>query len=140
VSEELAASNVNRAYSLAATCIAILTFTLLFLYPRFGSGQLDGLLFEATMTVLGLATFSFVFATLHYYGASRSGGDDEDARKRNAGRGDLLWMLGSILLYLAPGLVVLSVGLPLVGSVWLALWVAYTVFVVRRYPQLRTPS
>ena len=33
--DELATSNVNRSYSLAATSIAIFTFVLFFLYPRF---------------------------------------------------------------------------------------------------------
>jgi len=40
----LASSNVNRSYSLAATCIAIFTFTLIFLYPRFASGEVNGML------------------------------------------------------------------------------------------------
>jgi len=38
--DDLAGANVNRAYSLAATSIAIFTFVLLFLYPRFTSGQM----------------------------------------------------------------------------------------------------
>ncbi len=33
--EDLAAANVNRSYSLAATNIAIFTFMLIFLYPKF---------------------------------------------------------------------------------------------------------
>ena len=33
--DDLAAANVNRSYSLAATSIAIFTFMLIFLYPRF---------------------------------------------------------------------------------------------------------
>ena len=36
--DELATSNVNRSYSLGATSIAIFTFTLIFLYPKFASG------------------------------------------------------------------------------------------------------
>ena len=38
--DDLAASNVNRSYSLAATSIAIFTFLLFFLYPRFVSGEI----------------------------------------------------------------------------------------------------
>jgi hypothetical protein len=37
--DNLATANVNRSYSLAATSIAIFTFTLFFLYPRFVSGE-----------------------------------------------------------------------------------------------------
>ena len=44
--DELATSNVNRSYSLAGTSIAIFTFMLIFLYPRFASGEIDALLFQ----------------------------------------------------------------------------------------------
>ena len=44
--DDLAASNINRSYSLAATSIAIFTFMLTFLYPRFASGELNALLFK----------------------------------------------------------------------------------------------
>ena len=36
--DDLAAANVNRSYQLAASSIAIFTFLLFFLYPRFASG------------------------------------------------------------------------------------------------------
>ena len=68
--DELAASNVNRAYSLAGTSIAIFTFMLFFLYPRFENGAINALLFQATLVVMGVATFSFVLASLHYYRSS----------------------------------------------------------------------
>lgn len=64
---ELATHNVNRSYSLAATSIAIFTFMLFFLYPRFASGEINALLFQATLTVMGVATFSFVFSSFYYY-------------------------------------------------------------------------
>ena len=58
--DELATANVNRAYSLAATSIAIFTFMLIFLYPRFAGGEINGLLFQATLVVMGVATFSLL--------------------------------------------------------------------------------
>jgi len=39
MADELAAANVKRSYSLAATSIAIFAFVLFFLYPRFASGS-----------------------------------------------------------------------------------------------------
>src|SRR5215475_2554967 len=42
--EDLAAVNVTRTYTLAASNIAIFTFMLFFLYPRFESGSLISLL------------------------------------------------------------------------------------------------
>ena len=62
--EDLAATNVNRSYALAATNIAIFTFMLFFLYPRFENGRINPLLFQSTLVAMGVATFSLVFATL----------------------------------------------------------------------------
>jgi hypothetical protein len=103
--DDLAASNVNRAYSLAATSIAIFTFVLIFLYPRFASGEVNALLFQVTLAVMGAATFSFVFASFFYYGSSLGGRIDDAERGRYSRRGDRLWLLGSTLLFLDPSLI-----------------------------------
>jgi hypothetical protein len=135
--EDLAAANVNRSYTLAASCIAIFTFILIFLYPRYASGEIDALIFQATLVVLGLATFSFVFASLHYYGSSRGDPIDASERARYARRGDRFWLLGYTLLFLAPSLVLVSVGLLVVGAVWVALWLTYVLFVIRFFPRVQ---
>ena len=49
MADDLAAANVNRSYQLAASSIAIFTFLLFFLYPRFASGEVDALRFQATL-------------------------------------------------------------------------------------------
>ena len=63
---DLAAANVNRTYQLAASSIAIFTFLLFFLYPRFVSGDVDAVPFQVTLIVMGVATFSFAFASFYY--------------------------------------------------------------------------
>jgi len=137
--DDLAASNVNRSYSLAATSIAIFTFMLIFLYPRFASGEVNALLFQATLVVMGLATFSFVFASFHYYGSSLGGRRIDDAdRARYSRRGDRFWLLGYTLLFLDPSLILFSVGLVVVGSAWFALWLVYVLFVIRYFPRVQT--
>ena len=136
--DDLAASNVNRSYSLAATSIAIFTFMLIFLYPRFASGEINALLFEATLVVMGLATFSFVFASLYYYGSSLGGRIDDASRAVYSRRGDRFWLLGYTLLFLDPSLILFSVGLVVVGSVWFALWLVYILFVIRYFPRVET--
>jgi hypothetical protein len=135
---DLAASNVNRSYSLAATSIAIFTFMLIFLYPRFASGEVNPLLFQATLVVMGLATFSFVFASVYYYGSSLGGRIDDAERVRYSRRGDRLWLLGYTLLFLDPSLILFSVGLLFVGSAWFALWLVYVLFVIRYFPRVQT--
>jgi len=136
--DDLAASNVNRSYSLAATSIAIFTFMLIFLYPRFANGEVNPLLFQATLVVMGVATFSFVFASFYYYASSLGGRIDDAERARYSRRGDRFWVLGYTLLFLDPSLILFSVGLLVVGSAWFALWLVYVLFVIRNFPRVQT--
>jgi hypothetical protein len=137
--DDLAASNVNRSYSLAATSIAIFTFMLIFLYPRYASGEINAVLFQATLVVMGVATFSFVFASFYYYGSSRGARIDDAERALYSRRGDRFWLLGYTLLFLDPSLILFSVGLLAVGSAWFALWLVYVFFVIRNFPRVLTP-
>ena len=136
--DDLAAANVNRSYSLAATSIAIFTFMLIFLYPRFASGEVNTFLFQATLVVMGLATFSFVFASFFYYGASLGGRIEDAERARYSLRGDRFWLVGYTLLLLDPSLILISVRLPFVASAWFALWFVYLVVVIRYFPRVQT--
>lgn len=136
--DELAAANVNRSYSLAATSIAIFTFLLFFLYPQFASGAVSALMFQATLVVMGVATFSFVFASFYYYCSSLGSRIDDVEQALYSRRGDRFWLLGDTLLFLVPSLILFSVGLLAVGSVWFALWLVYLLFVIRYFPRVQT--
>ena len=138
--EDLAAVNVTRTYTLAASNIAIFTFMLFFLYPRFESGRINPLLFQATLIAMGLATFSLVFATLHYYRCSLGGRMTDTERTLHARRADRFWLLGYTTMFLAPSLVLFLIGLQAVAFVWLALWAVYLFFVVRYFPRIQTPQ
>ena len=135
--DELATANVNRAYSLAATSIAIFTFMLFFMYARFLSGEVDALLFQAALVVMGVATFSFVFASLYYY-CSSVGRIGDAERTLYCRRGDRFWLLGYTLLFLGPSLILFAIGLLVVALVWLSLWLVYLVFVIRYFPKVQT--
>ena len=137
--EDLAAVNVTRSYTLAGTNIAIFTFMLFFLYPRFESGRINPLLFQVTLIAMGVATFSLVFATLHYYWCSLGGRMSDTERALLARRADRFWLLGYTTMFLAPGLVLLLLRLRIVASVWLAFWLLYLFFVVRYFSRLQTP-
>ena len=138
--EDLAAVNVTRTYTLAATNIAIFTFMLFFLYPRFESGKINPLLFQCTLTAMGVATFSLVFATLHYYRCSLGGRMSDAERTLHARRADRFWLLGYTTMFLAPSLVLFLLRLRLVASVWLAFWLVYLFFVARYFPRIETPQ
>ena len=134
--DDLAAANVNRSYQLAASSIAIFTFLLFFLYPRFASGQVDALRCQATLIVMGVVTFSF--ASFYYYAASLGSRIDQPERAEYSRRGDRFWLLGCILLFLAPSLILFTVRLLAVASAWFALWLVYVLFVIRHFPRVQT--
>src|SRR5688572_15653509 len=138
MAEDLAAANVNRSYQLAASSIAIFTFLLFFLYPRFASGDVDALPFQATLIVMGGATFSFAFASFYYYGASLGGRGDDATRNHYSRRGDRFWLVGCVLLFLAPSMILFTVRLFAVASSWFALWLVYVLFVIRNFRHVRT--
>jgi len=137
--EDLAAVNVTRSYTLAGTNIAIFTFMLFFLYPRFESGRINPVLFQATLIAMGVATFSLVFATLHYYWCSLGGPMSDSERTLLARRADRFWLLGYTTMFLAPCLVLFLLRLRIVASLWLGFWLLYVFFVVRYFPRLQTP-
>lgn len=136
--DDLAAANVGRSYSLAGTSIAIFTFALFFLFPRFRGGEVSPILFQVTLVVMAVATFSFVFSSFYYYCASVDRSIDDAVRALYARRGDRFWLLGYTLLFFAPSLILISIGLLIVGLVWLALWLVYLLFVIRHFPKLQT--
>jgi hypothetical protein len=136
--DELATANVNRSYSLAATSIAIFTFMLTFFYPRFTSGEISAWLFQVTLVVLGVVTFSFVFASFYYYCSSVGSRIDDAERALYSRRADRFWLLGCTLLFLDPSLILFSVGLLAVGSAWFVLWLVYLLFVIRYFPRVQT--
>jgi len=138
MADELAAANVNRSYQLAASSIAIFTFLLFFLYPRYASGEVDAFPFQAALVVMGVATFSFAFSSFYYYGASLGGRIDDIERARYSRSGDRFWLLGCVLLFLAPSLILFTVKLLAVACAWFALWLVYLVFVMRFFPRVQT--
>ena len=136
--DELAAANVNRSYSLAATSIAIFTFMLFFMYPRFVSGEISALLFQVPLVVMAVATFSFVFASFYYYYSSTGTRIGDAERALYSRRADRFWLLGYTLLFLDPSLILFAIRLRVVASVWFALWLVYLLFVIRYFPKVET--
>jgi hypothetical protein len=127
---DLAASNVNRAGTLVGSTIAVFTFILFFLYPRFSSGQIDPVLFQVTLTVVVLTIFSYSLAGIFYY---RIGVLKMSNTKIHASmqKGALLWLTGTLLAVLEPALILFTVGLTIVGLVALSAWLVYILFTLR---------
>ena len=138
MADDLASANVNRSYSLAGTSIAIFTFVLIFMYPRFVSGEIGPVPFQATLLVMGVATFAFVLASFSYYCASMGSRFDDAERTLHSRRGDRFWLLGYTLLFLTPSLILFAIRLRAVGSAWIALWLVYLFLVIRYFPRIQT--
>ena len=137
MADELASANVNRSYQLAASSIAIFTFLLFFLYPKFTAGQVNVVLYQGALVAMGVVTFSFAFASFYYYGASLGGRIEEAERARYARQGDRFWLLGCVLLFLVPSLILFTIALWIVAWAWFALWLVYLVFVMRFFPRVQ---
>ena len=136
--DDVAPSNVNRSISLAGTSIAIFTFTLTFLFPRTATGEVNAAIFQVALGVMAVATFSFLVSTLEYYSASLAGPLSNELRGGHLRRGQTLWFIGYTLLFLAPSLILVSVGLLIVGGVWVALWLVYLLVAARYIPRYPT--
>src|SRR5262245_65394638 len=107
------------------------------MYPRLASGQVNGAMFQLTLVVLGVATFSFVFASLYYYCASVGATTGETERGRYSRRGDRFWLVGYTLLFLDPSLILVAIGLLPVAVVWFVLWLVFLGFVLRHFPGIQ---
>ena len=127
---DLATANVNRAGTLVGSTIAVFTFLLFFLYPRYSSGQIDPILFQLTLTVIILTILTFSLSGLYNY---RIGVLKLNTAKKRASmrRGALFWLFGTLLVILEPALILFTVGLTAVGIVTLIAWLLYTLATLR---------
>ena len=71
-------------------------------------------------------------------GASLGGRIDDAERAQYARRGDRFWLLGCVLLFLAPSLILFTVRRLAVASAWFALWLVNVFFVIRFFPRVQT--
>jgi len=127
---DLAAANVTRAGTLLGSTIAVFTFLLFFLYPRFSTGQIDPVLFQITLTIIVLTILSFSLCALFCY---RIGVLNMTSTEKRASMqtGAILWIIGTLLAVLEPALILFTIGLTVVGVIALGAWLLYTFFVLR---------
>ncbi|HYS99110.1 MAG TPA: hypothetical protein VEO20_00420 [Thermoplasmata archaeon] len=133
MSNETANLDVSRVVTLVGTSIAIFTFLLFFLYPRFASNEIDPILFQVTLIVIGVAIFSLVYAGLYFYTLTLPYSRDPAESTAIQRRGDLFWLVGYTVLLLEPTLILLTVGLAIVAVAWLALWILYIYLTLNEY-------
>ena len=127
---DLAAANVNRAGTVLGSTIAVFTFLLFFLYPRYSSGQIDSVLFQITLMIIVLTILSFSLCILFCYriGVLKMSSVEKHASMQI---GALLWVIGTLFAVLEPALILFTIGLNLVGAVALSAWLLYTFLTLR---------
>ena len=130
---DLANSNVNRDITMAGTSIAIFTFLLFFLYPRYQSGEINEVLFQVTLAVIITVTFSLVISATYYYGTTLGMSRPPAGASGFFGKADAAWVVGFGLLLLEPSLILFTVSLPYVGIYALLLWLCFGYLTWKEY-------
>lgn len=132
-------ANENRSLTagLGATCIAVLTFVLIFLYDRANAGQINEWLFQGTLLIIVVSLCLVSLASLNYWfvmEAYRNNPPRADTYERRA---DGLFSSSLVLLLLEPTLILFTVKLDYVGSIALALWILGMVVLAAGWVDLR---
>ena len=125
MSLDLANSNVNRNITLAGTSVAIFTFLLFFLYPRYFSGDIDPVLFQFTLAIIVSVIFSLVISATYYYGTTLTLSLPDGQGTAIFGKAEAFWLIGYSLLLLEPSLILFTVNLLAVALYALVLWFSY---------------
>src|SRR5256885_15416331 len=125
VGNETANLDVSRVVTLVGTSIAIFTFLLFFLYPRFASGEIDPVLFQVTLIVIGVAIFSLVYAGLFFYTLTLPYSLNPVESCAIQRKGAPFWHVGYPVPLLEPTLSLLAVRLPVLPRDGLAPWLSY---------------
>jgi hypothetical protein len=132
-------ANENRSLTagLGGTCIAILTFVLIFLYDRATAGQINTYLFQGTLLNIVVSLFLISLASLNYWfvmEALRTGSPRASAYERRA---DLFFASSLVLLLLEPTLILVTVHLYYIGAVAVVLWVVGIIALAIGWRELR---
>ena len=125
MSLDIANSNVNRNITLAGTSVAIFTFLLFFLYPRYFSGDINPVLFQFTLAIIVSVIFSLVISATYYYGTTLTLSLPDGQGTAIFGKAEAFWLIGYSLLLLEPSLILFTVNLLAVALYALVLWFSY---------------
>ena len=117
-------ANENRTLTagLGGTCIAILTFVLIFLYDRANAGQINAVLFQWTLLNVVVSLFLISLASLYYWFVMEALRTNHPRAASYQLRADRFFASSLILLLLEPTLILMTVHLYYVGTVAGVLW------------------
>jgi hypothetical protein len=109
------------------------TFVLVFLLPRYASNQLNGVLFQITLTSSLLAIFLFVISGIFYFEAVPFARLSIERKTALIRRGDSLFVLGLMHSTAMPVLILFTLpGLIVVAVIAAVLWALCAGFILRQ--------
>jgi hypothetical protein len=132
-------ANENRSLTagLGGTCIAILTFVLIFLYDRANAGQINTWLFQATLLNIVISLFLISLSSLNYWFVMEALRTNHPRATNYQRRADGFFASSLVLLLLEPSLILTTVKLYYVAGVAVALWVVGIVFLATGWWEVR---
>ena len=132
-------ANENRSLTagLGATCIAVLTFVLIFLYDRANAGQINDVLFQATLLVIVLSLCLISLSSLNYWFVMEAFRTTPSRAPVYQRRADGFFASSLVLLLLEPTLILITVKLYYVGGIALALWIVAIIVLAFGWRELR---
>jgi hypothetical protein len=127
--DEYKDANDNRSLTsgLAATCVAILTFVLFFLYGPWTSGSINTLLFQWTLVNIVVSLFAISLASMNFWFVMEALRTGHPQPTKYVRRAEAFFSVGFILLLLEPGLILVTAKLYLAGALAVAFWGALLV-------------
>jgi hypothetical protein len=133
IDRELHAANLNRTVSLIGTNLAMFTFVLVFLLPRYASNELNGVLFQVTLTASLLAISLFVVSGVSFFEEIAFPALGAERKEALARRGDSSFVAGLMMSTAMPALILFTLpGLLVVAVIAAALWTLSAGVIVRQ--------
>jgi hypothetical protein len=130
---EYANENRQATIGLGGTGVAILTFLLIFLYPRYSSGGFDAGLFRVTLASIVISIFLLGVSGSYYYFLIEALERNRASTAALLFRADAFFVGGLVLLLLEPALILFTLQIYDVGLLAAALWaVSIAIIAVER--------
>ncbi len=123
-------AQLNRAVAIVGSSMAVFTFILFFLYPRYAAQEIDPFLFQGTLTVMVMVIFSLGFSGFFYFGIYMS--TDPAEKRVLLHRGNVMYFIGLELVTIEPAMILFTVGLYVIAFLALALFAVFASYVARQ--------
>lgn len=134
---ELCAANLNRTVGVFGANLTIFTFLLAFFFPRYAASELNGLLFQTTLTASLLAIFLFVISGISYFEVMAFAKLSVERKKNLVRRGDSLFVVGLMISTAMPALILFTLpGLLFIAVIATVLWTFCAGFIIRQGQKL----